>query len=777
MALIDDVRSTCGRLAAGGWAATFRDHGLNLGAADFEAELGRPLAVRRDRPGMDDFVANATRAIEPGSLAGSLLYHLLASPDVVVPGLPLHAYPSLGDLDTVENYVFAAARRRLSSFQQPVVAVFAYQYRAGFRSAHGLHADAVFSRTGLSRVGLRPPFYDGTRRGFWVIDPDDKDAFAVMPARFAAFIAEASQPSTNDAVLRPDERDRTHTFLFPRHKLFPGSECLVDVALDRVEFREWHATEKLRRIHTAGKVPLPDGFDMDAPPFVRGSDALVTLQPVGASALIVPIPRERFVRVARQRQTASDRDEVVRFVVPPDNRRNRFTTSFQITAHQHGRAAPEYVNIRTRVGRGGKLENLNDLSEAKFDEALTKGGYQAAHYVDDTCDGAITAAVAGLPAGIRTYAAYSLVSPPDFMPRVDQIDVQRWADSNLRRLGDHFNQGSPAPLCDGRNSGASRIGGKMRRGRAPNPAVCHPFDQSAAAFDRDDLANLTITAVVGPPPRTEETRVAARASRAATFLPDAASDVFAPGWDISQFGDDLGEFYQNYGLGSPFPEDAKLCAALNSFWPAAAPDAGRTFPELGGKTALPLLDDELGFHPDDPRVRRGEVRTRRGWDGEYGPFFSKDGTVNVASVARSDYVRNAVEGRLVPGRLAEIDTREILSRMDALRFCIRSIPPADTVANTELWLVSARAVDDWSARPDRASERLSGPGYLFIFARPVGDSQPTRDPRRRRMQVKQVTTCQIAGTSLCWRAGDGPFHEVARPPFEPILARLPGAPK
>ena len=56
-------------------------------------------------------------------------------------------------------------------------------------------------------------------------------------------------------------------------------------------------------------------------------------------------------------------------------------------------------------------------------------------------------------------------------------------------------------------------------------------------------------------------------------LPDAAAGIFAPGWDTS--GDRVpgaeGQTHlSSYGLGSPFPEDAKLCAALSTFWPAVA---------------------------------------------------------------------------------------------------------------------------------------------------------------------------------------------------------------
>src|SRR5262249_46600704 len=139
MGLIDDVRAVCRRLADTGWRDAFGMHGLNVEAADLAAELARPLAIQRGAPGLSDLAPNATRAIEPGSLAGSLLYHLLASPDAVMAAVSSNTYPTLAELDTIENYVFAAAKRKLSDFELPIVAVFAYQYRVGFRTAHGLH--------------------------------------------------------------------------------------------------------------------------------------------------------------------------------------------------------------------------------------------------------------------------------------------------------------------------------------------------------------------------------------------------------------------------------------------------------------------------------------------------------------------------------------------------------------------------------------------------------------------------------------------------------------
>src|SRR5262245_51755845 len=111
MALIDDVRAVCQRLANAGWSDAFRRHGLDVTTGNLEAELARPLAIQRGAPGLSDFAPQATRAIEPGSLAGSLLYHLLASPDSVIPAGSSKSYPTLAELDTIENYVFAAAKR------------------------------------------------------------------------------------------------------------------------------------------------------------------------------------------------------------------------------------------------------------------------------------------------------------------------------------------------------------------------------------------------------------------------------------------------------------------------------------------------------------------------------------------------------------------------------------------------------------------------------------------------------------------------------------------
>ena len=58
-----------------------------------------------------------------------------------------------------------------------------------------------------------------------------------------------------------------------------------------------------------------------------------------------------------------------------------------------------------------------------------------------------------------------------------------------------------------------------------------------------------------------------------TGLPDDAAGIFHPGWDVGLTFNSVFEHLINDTLGSPFPEDVKLCAAISSYWPGVVPDA------------------------------------------------------------------------------------------------------------------------------------------------------------------------------------------------------------
>ncbi|MES1022902.1 hypothetical protein ABN584_08380 [Gloeocapsa sp. BRSZ] len=750
MALIDEVKQVCDRLASQGWRDLLLQHGLDITATDLQQELAKELpSIDRTLAGFTDFASDGIRGIEPGSPARSLLYHALASSAVHPTGNNSEAYPTLAELDAIENYIYSLTNRRLADFPNTVIAVFAYQYRIAARSPHRIHADMAFSRTGVARVGTTAANYSAFRRSFWVESEDHR--LAVMPARYAAFLAEERLLSAEDAILEEQSGDRTQQFLFPVHKLFPGDECLRDVNIT-LEFLEYHRNEKLQRVHTHGGIPVLDGFDINQAPFVRDSRRsrdLVQLQSVNASVLLVPQPTPQLVYTSTQQNSVTGRDEIVRFQVPPENFNNRFWTSYQIAASGRGRAAPEYVNMRHLVETSAREQKLVDLnkeitSEDEFLQFLAQGGYEAAHFSDNSCDGCISVKVDGLTE-IAVRPAYSLVTAPDFFPLADQIAIERWVDNFLPTLRDHFSQGGPSPLSEGR--------------QPPNPDLPLP-DSETKAFQRNETA---IAAIVGSAPRTTDLPELFQSDSLVSFLPDAASNVFAPGWDVSLGQDRQGNFYAAYGLGSPFPEDAKLCAALNSFWPAVAPDAARTFGILSVPTALPLLDSELGYHPQHPRVKAGEVTAQKGWDGEYGPFFEDfDGLfVNFANKDRSDYISNTLAGQIRVSELAQVDSAELIQRMEALRFCIRELPPNDTVSTTQLLLVAAEKIADWTQRSDRARSTLQGSGYLYVFATVQGSEQLTNDVRRKRLRVRNRFTCQIMQDTLCWQQDDGEFRCVS----------------
>ena len=88
--LADAVRSICERLSGGGWRDLLlrvTNNELDITSPELPDLLSRSLrSIDRTVPGFEDFSLEATRGIEPGSPARSLLYHALASPNVFEDG-------------------------------------------------------------------------------------------------------------------------------------------------------------------------------------------------------------------------------------------------------------------------------------------------------------------------------------------------------------------------------------------------------------------------------------------------------------------------------------------------------------------------------------------------------------------------------------------------------------------------------------------------------------------------------------------------------------------
>ncbi|MDQ6768858.1 MAG: hypothetical protein M3Z54_02590 [Gemmatimonadota bacterium] len=688
--LIDEVARICRRLAKGGWASLLEQHGFSLSARDLEAEFAKPLTIRRSNQGFEDFAIEGVRAIEPGNPARSLFYHALASQRVTRGrGLaPLQVFPTLHELDVIENYVYSVGARTIADLHHRVrlaplaVVVFAYEYRPAAQTSHKRHADLVFSRTGISRVGTAPPRYVPALRGFVPYDDADAHTIRVSPARYGAFIAALSSGDEasfcpmrfRNLADNPDGvSDADRRFWLPVHKLFPGSECLRGVTEElTVDFGAHHVNEKLRRVHLGLRkryanhgVEFESGWkepDISRSPF-RFSAGIATLARGKAAppGLLVPRPHARLVEAAEYE------GKPLGFNVPLGA--ELLSSSVRIAGDDDPSTgevlhAPEYVHARTLVTKQGREEDLNALQSVA--ERVRTGGYIARHYLDYTADGWITVTCPQItePAAHNIgepIAAYSLVAAPDFLYRCDQRELTEWTDTLEPTLRDELWQTKPDALSD------QRFPANLQLPGSPFSATDRTISAIVSAFG--EVATQQTSA-----PPLEDVRH--------SHLPDDAAGVFAPGWDVSHDWR-LPERTQHlaaYGLGSPFPEDMKLCTALATYWPAVAPDSTRIFtfgPENNYRTICPLTDEETGQMGGLP------------WDGIRGPReIVRNGRrlVEFPSFDHTDYVAQALKNKFSFRVTAHIGADEYHRRVVAMTIAYRAVE-ATTKRARALWVV------------------------------------------------------------------------------------------
>ena len=235
-----------------------------------------------------------------------------------------------------------------------------------------------------------------------------------------------------------------------------------------------------------------------------------------------------------------------------------------------------------------------------------------------------------------------------------------------------------------------------------------------------------MTAVVSMGPIATAAGLISRADvPRASNLPDDGAGVFAPGWDASR--DKKGNILHlaTYALGSPFPEDAKLCAALSTFWPAVAPDVFRTMPMHQGSAR--------GTVAPSPTWRSAKSAHCRGTACEIVQDNGKS-FVEMAAFLHVDYVRNAVENRFSNRLLAQITTEEYQRRVLAaarVNFVVGG--GGDISVTRPQWLfVSFRAVvsgdPELIAAQQDAGKIFTGPVYrveaCFIGTNPTALLSP-----------------------------------------------------
>src|SRR5262245_25426523 len=652
MALIDDVKSICDRLASLGWRDLLQQ--VTGGQLDIQqsstaalrAELIKPLTqIDRTATGFTDFALDGAKAIEAGSPAKSLLYHALTAPAVTA---GLTGFPSLQEIETIENFVFGIepptlaqvrSRAGLTGSQRLSIVVFAYEYRPARDTCTGRQADLVFSRTGIARIGTRPAAYDSANRGFQSEVDDDPFAFRVCPSRFAAFLA-VKVRGNRAQIMRRQSTDNTLDFWIPVHKLFDGAECIAGLTL-HVEYSCFYYNDKIRRTRT---VTLRlNGVPSTAPFQFSTGIAELSTDPTLGAGIVMPVVHPRLV------EPAMVNGQFLTYTVPPG--------SPSFAALEPGassgvdgseiRPAPAYVHARTQVRNGITIDLNNQHQRPDVNATVAAGNYEALHYLDFTGDGQVDARVTALAGQPEVEAAvvpaYALVAAPDLFSSAGQRELFEAVPASLWGV-------APSPLCDT---------------RLP-PNLQMPNNR----FSATDKSVTAIVALFGPAPVSPILPRSLAVPRH-SCLPDDCAGVFAPGWDVStdrkRVGNRQVQHLAAYGLGSPFPEDAKLCAALSTFWPAVAPDASRSMsPNTGNPnlraTVAPLTDEEIGQIGSLP------------WDGVSGPkisTFNGSEFLDCESFLHVDYVRNALEGRFTSRLTARVSSEEYQQRMQAVALCYR----------------------------------------------------------------------------------------------------------
>lgn len=735
MTLISDVQLACSRLAQHGWHSLLLQHGLDITALDLQQELLKPLHIDRTIKGFEDYSHSGVRGIEAGHPAESLLYHAFASPNVITTaqGAKLTAFPSAVEIEQLLNFVYGINPPNLETLRvyagtAPLaIVVFAYEYRPRPETVHKCQADLCFSRTGVARVGTAPVLYDAERRGFLPFVDTAAQQIRVTPARYGAYLAMQKKGAREcfGPMNFQTPGDADLDFWVPIHKLFNGKECLLGLDLT-VHLDNYQINEKIRQVHTRFNNTGWQEPDILNDPFVITEGLCHWAETTDfGMGLLVPDNKEHLVELAYYQERP------LSFTMPP--------------------GTGGLVHGRHRVHDDGSIEDLNNVEGV--DAIVKQGGYRTLHYQDAMADGWVRARCPQLEScGLDkdSVAAYSIIGAPDFFPLCGQRELKDWSSDP-----DIFP--CPTPPCP--EVWHTRVN-PLSDVRFPiNPTLVGSHfadgDRTATAIVSLPLdASMAITAQAVP-----EVGLAQRQS----CLPDFASGVFGPGWEVGRglIDKPFTNVLNGYMLASPFTEDARICAALGSYWPGVAPDSTRTFePRTIASTVIPLTDTEIGL--------TGETS----WDGLTGPILvDYDGrqVVQYQSYEYSDYTGAALAGQLSSAITGQISTQQYHHRVLAMRRAYHAVGAGTDKALRTLWPVLSFSLvqspdEGLQAAQQQAGHILEGEVMYFFLYKHGAIITPSDNFKRRYVEIEARVQLYVSQTALLikqdetlWRLLDESF--------------------
>ncbi|MHC8320119.1 hypothetical protein ACYZT4_05385 [Pseudomonas sp. GB2N2] len=715
MSLINAVEAVCARLATdNGWHTLFLHHGLDIRARPLAAELGKTLAVDRTLKGFEDFSLTGLRGIEPGNPARSLLFHALASPNVLTDpgGKAFSLFATAAEIETVLNYVYSSRLPSIPGLQQQAgpgtplaIVVFAVEYRPRPDTGHKKHADLCFSRTGIARVGTAAPRYDPARRGFLPWVTSNPKAIRVIPARYSAYIA---MQKAGDAVeFGPwpvQSGDDARKFWVPLHKLFDGPECIAGVDL-KLKLEFFQINEKLRQFHRNFPGSGWGEPDISNEPFVITKNLAKWADPkIYGSGLLTPVTKTHLVEEARYKG-------------------GRLFFSIPQTPNYQG----YIINRRFKQNHDGSLHDLNNERDVKA--IVDAGGYNALHFIDHTADGQVSATCPALDtARLSHWPAYSLVSAPCFYPLYTPRRLLEW--SLEQQLPEPFFGQSLRVLADRRMAGNTRLPG----GHFP-------------------LEDNGITAIISHALDATEPATTAEVAhqQRQTCLPDAGAGTFSPGWCAAPVwgGGFNPRSLDASVLGSPLTDDMKICDATGAYWPVLSPDSSRNYaPEKKGISIIPLQNNEQLACDGVNTPRLIQVNGER--------------LVEYASFDHVDLTKNALANLISVSLLAHTTAEDYQARILSMHNAFGAL---GAVTRTEKAAWSVLAFQKVT-RPDQELEKaesatgmtLDAPVHAYQIYSYTMQSQIPADFTKRRAEVIDLYFLFVSPASLLIKHEQGPWQ-------------------